>query len=73
MFNSMSNTTTKKPIGKAIFFFMLAIMCIVAIFYSYFNTVVPAKEECDRVADEARAFNREHAGEPGMYVRPATC
>ena len=39
----------------------------------HYHTVVPAKEECDKVAEETRDWNREHAGEPGMYVRPPSC
>jgi hypothetical protein len=68
----------KKPnYGKAIFFFTLAIICITAIVWNYMATVVPAKEaviainaECDKLAEETRAFNIAH---PGYYVRPPRC
>ena len=67
------NQNKNKSAAKAIFFFLLAALSIGAIFYSYYHTVVPAKEECDKVAEETRDWNREHAGEPGMYVRPPSC
>ena len=71
--NNNVSQNKKRSVGKAIFFFSLAIMCIVAIFYSWYHNVVPVKEECDKVADETRVWNNEHAGEPGMYVKVPTC